>query len=273
MNLVGKILIVLIFVMCIMFMVSSVMVFATHQNFKQKFTASQQQLTQIQGENSALQGEKDRLERQLAMERAARQQAIAAAESDLLRRTQELTAKEAELNQLQDNTRQLTAVVQASAQTVEGLQKQVDAQKAEIISLREDQRGKFDQVVQVTDENNQLEGTLQRVEAQSRQLRDALGVAQQALDYVGAPATAPVTGTAPRAEGRVLEVRGDRVVVSLGKDDGIRAGHELDISRGERYLGRILITKTITDKAVGEVMDGFRRGPIQRDDRVRTQVR
>lgn len=273
MNLLGKSLIVLIFVMSIFFMAVSVMVFATHENWKAKKTAVDTELQDVKNDNSRLQTEREELEKLLALERASRTQAIAALESEYQQKTQALAETTQLLQKTEDDKRALTATVAATTELVSGLQQEVEKQRAANIGLLEDHRSKFADVMTKTDENNQLQAMLERLQQQTRQLRDQLGIAEQVLSYNGLQPTAPVTGIAPRAEGRVEEVRGDRVLVSLGSDDGIRVGHQMDVSRGELYLGRIRIVKTDEDKSVGEIQDGFRRGAIQRDDRVRTQVK
>ncbi|MFO0916116.1 MAG: hypothetical protein U0795_24375 [Pirellulales bacterium] len=273
MNLLGKSLIVLIFVMAIFFMASSVMVFATHENWKTKHAALQSNLQQIQASNSELQSERDKLERQLALERAARAQSIAALESQFQQQSQELLAKQQQLDNVSANAREQTRAVQAATDTVKALQQQVDTQKSELFALRDDVRKKFEEVLALTDSNYQLEGMKDRVESLARDLRTQLGKAEQVLRYNNLEATAPVSNVAPRAEGRVVSVRGNLVQISLGKDDGIRPDHELDVSRGDLYLGRIRITKVEDDSSVGEILEGFRRGGIQGGDRVRTQVR
>jgi hypothetical protein len=62
------------------------------------------------------------------------------------------------------------------------------------------------------------------------------------------------------------------VEISLGRDDGIREGHQLDVYRGGQYLGRIEIRRTQDDKSVGQILPGFRKGFIQQGDDVAATV-
>jgi len=66
------------------------------------------------------------------------------------------------------------------------------------------------------------------------------------------------------------------VEISIGSDDGIREGHELEVYRASNnttaYLGRIVIRKTRPERAVGEILKDYIKGPIQANDRVFTKV-
>ena len=58
------------------------------------------------------------------------------------------------------------------------------------------------------------------------------------------------------------------IEISVGRDDGLREGHEMDVYRGSQYLGRVQIVRADVDKSIAKMLDGFRRGYIQKDDKV-----
>src|SRR5690606_20255127 len=69
------------------------------------------------------------------------------------------------------------------------------------------------------------------------------------------------------------------VQISIGSDDGLVEGHELDVyrtglSNGSRpvYLGRIKLTTVEPDRAVGVVTHRPKNGIIERGDNVTTQL-
>ena len=62
------------------------------------------------------------------------------------------------------------------------------------------------------------------------------------------------------------------VEVSIGKDDGVRVGDKLDVYRGGQYIGRINITRSEDDKAVGEILPTYSRGFILKGDRVDSRL-
>ena len=56
-------------------------------------------------------------------------------------------------------------------------------------------------------------------------------------------------------------------------DDGLQQGHELEVYRDDTYLGRVRIVTVRPDKAVAEVMKDYKRGFIQRGDRVASRLK
>jgi hypothetical protein len=74
-------------------------------------------------------------------------------------------------------------------------------------------------------------------------------------------------------KGVVLAVGNDQSVeVSVGRDDGLREGHMLDIYRNGSYLGRIQLRTVADDKSVGKIIPAFRKGYIQAGDNVAARV-
>jgi secreted protein with Ig-like and vWFA domain len=68
--------------------------------------------------------------------------------------------------------------------------------------------------------------------------------------------------------GIVLSAEKSVIEISLGSDDGVLAGHHLDVVRGSTYLGKIEVINTKPDKAVCKVLPQFRKGVIEVSDRV-----
>jgi hypothetical protein len=62
------------------------------------------------------------------------------------------------------------------------------------------------------------------------------------------------------APGKVLEVRGNMVTISVGSDDGALAGDTYHIRRGASYIGHVVLTEVHKDRSVGEFGVEF-RGP------------
>jgi hypothetical protein len=62
------------------------------------------------------------------------------------------------------------------------------------------------------------------------------------------------------------------VEVSLGKDDGLRVGHRIEIFRDNAYLGFAIVRKTEPDRSVAQVDEKSLRGMIKVRDRVATKL-
>jgi len=88
----------------------------------------------------------------------------------------------------------------------------------------------------------------------------------------------------PVVDGVIQEVQNDRtgrpnmMVISVGADDGLIVGHELDAFRtgvdGRRaqYLGRVRVVSTTPDQAVCEVVQMAKNGIIEKGDNVTTKL-
>src|SRR5205814_1543487 len=70
-----------------------------------------------------------------------------------------------------------------------------------------------------------------------------------------------LTTPPPPLYGRILDVlkptklRGlEYIEISIGRDSGLEVGHVLTVYRGEKYLGRIRLSRVEADKSVGTVV-------------------
>jgi len=90
----------------------------------------------------------------------------------------------------------------------------------------------------------------------------------------------------PKVEGLVLETQKHKngtvqyVKISLGSDDGLVEGHELDVYRtgydttqNSKYLGKIKITYLTPDTAVGTILTPVKSGVIEKGDNVTSKLR
>src|SRR5688500_16857083 len=130
MTLVGKIFTVLIFVMSLVFMSFSVMVFATHKNWKAAATATDAKLTSANALNDQLKTKQAELEMQLATEQAARPAALAALQTRLVRAETAEREKQAELDKLFTDHAQVAEAAKLAETRLEAL-------TSEVTSLRD----------------------------------------------------------------------------------------------------------------------------------------
>ena len=78
----------------------------------------------------------------------------------------------------------------------------------------------------------------------------------------------------PMVEGKVLAVnQNDMVELSIGSDDGMKAGHTLDVFRATSYLGKVEVLTTATDRSVGKILPSYKKGIIQRGDNVTSRFK
>ncbi len=68
-------------------------------------------------------------------------------------------------------------------------------------------------------------------------------------------------------EGAVVAVRDERVAVSVGSADKVRVGDVFDLSRGDRYVGRIKIESVDRNTSVGTFEEVSTGAPAQIGDK------
>ena len=290
MNLVGKIFIVLIFVMSLVFMSFVVAVYATHQNWREVVLRPESEVKpgmelglkfQLEGARERNQQLKDQLEKlteELAFEKAAKRQALTKLETEndeLIRRRDN---QEKELARLNQDCRDLVAATKATQDAEAALRQEVLGLRGEIRQAQADRDRFFGDVVALTDELHQGAMQLRSLNARNLRLVDDLAKAMEVLRKFGLEAEpARYQDVPPNVDGVVLAVRsGGLLEISIGGDDGLLKGHRLEVYRtgegGSTYLGRIEVSETSFDKAVCKILPEFLKGPIQRGDRVKSKL-
>ena len=283
MNLLGKILTGLILILSIFFLGMAIAVYATHRNWdelvnlttptRNKPLGLKHQLSDAQAEGDQLRADLEKSLTDLAMERAARRTALATLETqrqeiqDRLRQSEEVNV------QLVEQSSIATATLQTHQANLARLKDEVERLREEIRVAQKDRDVQFEHVVRKTDLYNQAQSQLTGLQARVDQLTERIGRQAAVLDKNDLTEFDPVIDIAPRLDGIVLDVSDSNLVeISVGSDDGLRKGHVLDISRGNKYLGRIVIVDAFPKRAVAEIVPEFRQGRIRRGDRVFTKV-
>ena len=136
-----------------------------------------------------------------------------------------------------------------------------------------DRDTQFAKVVELTDRLNQGEVKLLALEERGNQLNSQIAAYKMVMTAHGWDPTTPVSDIPPvNLTGLVLVVTDkDLVEISLGKDDGLREGHIMQIYRGDTYIGQIRIMKVAPDRAVGQIDKDLKRGQVRKGDHVTTK--
>ena len=77
----------------------------------------------------------------------------------------------------------------------------------------------------------------------------------------------------PTISGVVMAVADNSIEVSLGGDDGLQAGHQIEVYRDGEYLGRAVVKSVKPDRAVAVLVREYSRGIVQRGDKVTTRLK
>ena len=299
MNLVGKIFIVLIFVMSLLWMGFSVAVYATHKNWKEvvenpeatpgKPLGLKPQLDRQKEHNEELKTQADKLANELAAEQAAKRQSLTKLETekqDLQRQRDDLekalaTAVQAQTDALAElNATQLKEA--ALRRDIEGGTAPdgtpVVGLRNEILQTQTERDQAVDAVTKLTDELHQARNLIQSLRERLATLTEDYSEAKAVLDKHGLkPVLSLYDDVPPIVDGKVQEVGGSGFIeISIGSDDGLRRGHVLHVVRQSSgvpvYVGRVEVTDVQPDKAVCKILPEYLQRPIQREDSVRSNL-
>ncbi len=281
MNLVGKIFVVLIFVMSLFFMGLTVAVYATHKNWKDfvenPATGLNKQLEDAKNRTEDFKSRVGKFQNELAQEKIIKRDAVASLENALTGLQSQLALQDKAL------ANERNAKDEAIA-TLKTTQENEGALRAEVVGLREQHRQAeedrdkfFAEVVKLTDELHQMRNDYDMLRQRNFDLADQLTDAKRVLTKFDLePVPAIYEDVPDRVESVVLEVGAEGLVeIKIGSDDGLLKGHRLDAYRqdGSAYLGRIEVIDTWPDRAVCKILPEFRRGLIQGGDIVSTKLR
>jgi len=283
MTLLGKIFIVLIFIMSLVFMSFAVAVYATHRNWKDLVTnptptekmplGLRPQLDEARKLNNQLRNEIEKSKNALALERAARREAVAVLEARSQQLQEQLVQKQNEYTELLAQQRNAISTVDSAQSELKRLSGDVAQLREQVRTTQLDRDKQFQRVVALTDEVHQLRGDQARLATRRDQLVAQVQMMDTVLKAHDLDINTPVTEIPPRLDGVITGVSQDKFIeVSLGSDDGLRIGHQLIVFREGKFLGRAVVRKISSDRAVAELLAEFREGPVQRGDRVATKV-
>ncbi len=285
MTLLGKIFTVLIFIQSLVFMSFAVAVYATHKNWRDVVLRERDDLKQGQALGLKHQlvderkrfdqknAEKIKVEDQLAMEQAARRQALATLEARDRQLRERLAATEERNAQLVQSERLAVAAMDASQRNVIAIKDEVVGLRDRITTVALDRDSQFSLVAELTDRVHGARTVRARLEERSGQLSGELAKAREVMQRKGIDPNEPPENTPPKVDGVVTAVSSKGLVeISIGSDDGIREGHQLEVFSGSSYLGRIKIRKISPDRAVGEIIPEFLKGEIKKENRVATRL-
>lgn len=276
MNVFGKALVVLILVMSIFFLASSVAVYSNQKNWKEKSDQLQTQLTQAQAQGQELQAQIENLNKNIDNEKAEKVKRVAALETERENLRREYLEREQAHAGLVEQNRQLIAQTEAVQNNMKGITDELTKLRGTLATIQQEKEQNFGELVKITDQLHQAQGQLETLKNRNLQLVDQAKHLTKLLDVNDINPHDPVDGQPPKVDGLVTAVSGQGLIeISLGSDDGLRNGHKLEVYRASptnsKYLGRVEVITTEPDRAVAKILPEFRKGAIQKEDRVATR--
>ncbi|MDR2705991.1 MAG: hypothetical protein LBC02_09460 [Planctomycetaceae bacterium] len=275
MNTIFRAFVILIFIMSITFMAFSVVIYATHTDWKKRSESLSALLKESETQKKQLADARDEMVREFNEELSKRRAVIANLETKVEELTKENKQYKEELTQLNEVKEQGIASVKLSHESMQSLRAEVDGLRKDLRKAQEDWAKLNTELVAKTDEAHDLALQLTTYRSVGEKLlqdyRDAVDVLKK---HGLKPLPELYTGVPPKGiQGVVTEVRPNGwIEISIGEDSGLVRGHELDVVRNIdgriSYIGKIKVERTEADRSAATIMREFRRGTVQRGDSV-----
>lgn len=277
MNWLGKVFVVVIVVLSLFFMGLAMAVYATHKNWQQVSLDLNKKLETARSENSRLVTEHNRRVEDLEREKTSAEQQAAKLETErtaLIERNQTL---QTERDGLVQNQRDQIAAYKATQELNKGLTTEVTGLRNTIRTAQQDRDKLFKTALDATEELHKAQGEYNTTRERNEQLIKQVAGKDVVMRENGINPNTDPGSVVPTVEGLVSKIvrrpGAQLVEVTIGADDGLKAGNTLEVSRGSKYLGRLEIIETTPDKSVGRVDRKFQQGQIQEGDRVATRIK
>lgn len=288
MNYVGKILVVLLLVMSVLFMTLAGAVFAVHKNWKQKY---EKQVELLDGEKknvAAAQSELNSVRQSMQKDVDDAKAKMAESDATATTLTTQVNALKKKNNEDQQELQTQTALAETKSREADFRKKEADEQRAANRSLQTSlddtaakMREKEDEIFALQVEHDNLKDLF-------NDNRERLAFLERVVRLAGLDtdpkAVAKRQAPPPPVDGLVKVVEKDRtnrpkyVEITVGSDDGLLTGHVMDVMRiglngqDPQYLGKVRIISIEPDSAVCEVVESAKNGIIEEGDNVTTKL-
>lgn len=271
MNLAGKFLTFLILFMSIVFLVLAVVTGATHKEWKKiaadnKLAAENYQQLLNEAKEQTTVGK-----RLLAAEATSRQQQLAQLNSELQKERTNRDIKVTEYNE------QFT-IAKSRGVALESSEARLKQQDAEITQQRDLNKNLIDEVAKrrqevsaLTNSLFKLQGDLEVLRSREGNLSEQIAKMQKVLLKNGLTPENLTDEIPPNIEAIVLKAEDELIIVAAGTDDGLRIGHTMNIYRGDRFLGKAVISKSEFNIAAARILPEYRQAVVLEGDIVTTK--
>jgi chromosome segregation ATPase len=276
MNWLGKVFVVLILIMSVVFMALSMAVYATHKNWKLVADSLQTKLQESQQETERLKAAHNVRVEELSAEIEAAKQDVSKLETERVSLAQRNDQIQKELDQKNQVQAEHVASVAATQAINQRLTAEVGNLRNDIRTEQQARDAAVADTLSATEQLHQISGEYERARATNAQLIKDVSDKTYIMREKGINPNTKPGAVVPTVNGVVTQLRrvggAQLVEVTIGSDDGLAEGNTLEVSRGDKYLGRIEILQTTPDKSVGRVDPRFQQGRIAEGDRVATRI-
>jgi hypothetical protein len=281
MTFVGKILVLVITALSLVFLGVSTVVFTTATNWKAETDKQKKAVQKLQVDTNDLKSQIAGLEQQRAATDAAHKAAVKEQEN-------KIAGLQADIDQARKDKEQSVTALEVAQQSSKTALDEAAAFKQETDLLREQKAAVEKQAnefklrqTELNDKIRELSRMLETATNNNKDLRDRVARFQTLLRRNGLSddiTTVKGTETPPAVEGQVARVENNNSLeLTIGSDDGLVPGHELYVFRTTprpEYLGKVKVISVDPDQSVARVIGATVQGKrIKEGDIVSSTIR
>jgi uncharacterized protein YlxW (UPF0749 family) len=272
-NVLGKIFVFGVFVMSLMLMSFAVAIYSSHVNWQEVAKKKQEDLDKLKAEESSLNQEITRLTANVASSEAARDQVIAKFQQALIEKDQELKKlTEARDEKLTDMQKKIADLATVEADLTRA-REEVTKLQTEVRERQQKVDAQVTRAAEIAGQLHEKESFLEIANERKSQLEKQVAQARLLLKQNGLSLDNLPKDRVPTMNGVVMAVADDAIEVSLGFDDGLQTGHQIEVYRNDEYLGRAVVKSVKPDRAIAVLVREYSRGIVQRGDKVTTRLK
>ena len=272
-NVLGKIFVFGVFVMSLMLMSFAVAIYSSHVNWQEVAKKKQEDLDKLKTEETSLNQEITRLTANIATSEAARDQVIAKFQQALIEKDKELkTLKDARDDKLTEMQKKIADLATVEADLTRA-REEVTKLQAEVRDKQQKVDSQVTRAAEIAGQLHEKESFLEIANERKAQLEKQVAQARLLLKQNGLSLDSLPKDRVPTMNGVVMAVADDAIEVSLGFDDGLQTGHQIEVYRNDEYLGRAIVKSVKPDRAIAVLVREYSRGIVQRGDKVTTRLK
>ncbi len=272
-NVLGKIFVFGVFVMSLMLMSFAVAIYSSHVNWQEVAKKKQEDLDKLKAEETSLNQEITRLTANVASSEAARDQVIAKFQQALIEKDQELKKlTEARDEKLTDMQKKIADLATVEADLTRA-REEVTKLQTEVRERQQKVDAQVTRAAEIAGQLHEKESFLEIANERKSQLEKQVAQARLLLKQNGLSLDNLPKDRVPTMNGVVMAVADDAIEVSLGFDDGLQTGHQIEVYRNDEYLGRAIVKSVKPDRAIAVLVREYSRGIVQRGDKVTTRLK
>jgi len=272
-NVLGKIFVFGVFVMSLMLMSFAVAIYSSHVNWQEVAKKKQEDLDKLKAEETSLNQEITRLTANVATSEAARDQIVAKFQQALIEKDKELkTLKDARDDKLTEMQKKIADLATVEADLTRA-REEVTKLQAEVRDKQQKVDSQVTRAAEIAGQLHEKESFLEIANERKAQLEKQVAQARLLLKQTGLSLDSLPKDRVPTMNGVVMAVADDAIEVSLGFDDGLQTGHQIEVYRNDEYLGRAIVKSVKPDRAIAVLVREYSRGIVQRGDKVTTRLK